>query len=226
MRWKNTLMVVAWICSGCLFAPALVFAEWFGDLYGGVAFPETTTATFDQRLPTPANATTTLSIGASPTAGIRVGKWLDIPYVGFALDVSYFQRRVQGARIDVVPISALLMLRSPLLTSEEFPKGQLQPYVAIGPSLFAANGSIDSPAPGIDAVNEGRTDFGFDVRAGVAWQINKYVAMFSEYRFTDVSLRFLHRECFKASCGPLETDIVSETRVPLATHHLLMGVRF
>jgi opacity protein-like surface antigen len=126
----------------------------------------------------------------------------------------------------VVPISALLMLRSPFLKSDEFPKGQLQPYVGIGPSFFVANGSLDSPSPGIDAVHQGRTDFGFDVRAGLAWQINKNFAIFSEYRFTDVNLRFLHRECFAVSCGPLDTDIVSETRVSLVTHHVLVGVRF
>lgn len=201
-------------------------AEWFGDLYGGAAFPERTTAYFDQRYPAPATGSVSLNMGTTPTFGARVGKWIDPTPFGLAVDVSYFQRKASAGKIDIVPISALFMVRLPLYRSEEFPHGQLQPYVGIGPSFFVANGSIASSGPGIDPVNRSRTDFGFDVRAGVAWQLKKHLALFSEYRFSDVNLRFLDRRCRAESCAPLQTDVVSETKVSLGTHHILVGVRF
>lgn len=228
MLWTRGIgvTVLALVFGGYVLSPDLAIAEWFGDLYGGAAFPEGTTARFDQRYPTAAAAKVNLNMGTAPTFGGRVGRWSDTPLVGIALDVSYFQRKAATAKIDVVPISVLFMLRLPFYRSDDFPKGQLQPYVGIGPSLFVASGTIESPGSGIDAVNQGRTDFGFDVRAGVSWQVNKYLAVFSEYRFTDVNLRFLDRRCLAASCTPLGTDIISETKVSLATHHLMVGIRF
>ena len=58
------------------------------------------------------------------------------------------------------------------------------------------------------------------------WQVHKLVGMFLEYRFTDVDLRMLDRRCFATFYAPLQTEIVSDTRVKLATHHVLVGVRF
>src|SRR5574340_439134 len=72
--------VVALICGGWLCMSSPVSAEWFGDLYGGVAFPENVTAQFDQSLPAPAKATRTYAVGNSPTFGVRAGYWFGKPY--------------------------------------------------------------------------------------------------------------------------------------------------
>ncbi len=146
--------------------------------------------------------------------------------MGVAGYVSYFQRTGQGVKPDVVPLSLLLILRAPLLKSDEFPRGRFQSYVGFGPNFFVAQATIDSPAPDISSVHRGRTDFGYDFRAGLLWQVHKAVAIFGEYRFTDVKLRMLDRQCFASSCGPLQIEIVSETSVHLGTHHVLIGVRF
>jgi len=228
--------LAVWVIAFLMICPVSASAEWFGDIYGGLAFPESTTARFDQRIPSPIKATTKLELDASPTGGVRVGywfgnsswesKWFRSSVIGVAGDVSYFQRTGQGAKLDVVPLSLLLMLRAPLLKSDAFPKGQFQPYVGIGPSFFVAQASIDSPTPDINPAHRGRADFGFDARAGFMWQVHKLVGMFLEYRFTDVDLRILDRRCFTSFCAPLQTEIVSETRVRLATHHVLVGIRF
>lgn len=236
-KWVLTsLGLPVWTVAFLIVYPVSASAEWFGDIYGGLAFPERTTARFDQRIPSSAKATTNLELDASPTGGLRVGYWLEKPsgdsqwfrwsMLGVAGDVSYFRREAQEAKLDVVPISLLLMLRTPLLKSDAFPRGQLQPYMGIGPSFFVAQATIDSPAPDINAVHQGRTDFGFDARAGFMWQIHKLVGMFFEYRFTDVDFRMLDRQCFSSFCAPLQTEIVSDTRVRLATHHMLVGLRF
>jgi len=56
-------------------SPVPAFAEWFGDVYGGIALPESTTAQFDQRLPSSIKAETKLDLDASPTGGVRGGYW-------------------------------------------------------------------------------------------------------------------------------------------------------
>ncbi|MGC3973436.1 MAG: outer membrane beta-barrel protein [Nitrospira sp.] len=231
-------VIIALMCGGSLCMPSPASGEWFGDLYGGVAFPQNITAQFDQSFPQPAKAARTYHMDSSPAFGIRVGKWLGKPhgdiqwplgsFVGVAGDVSYFQRKAEGAKFDVVPISVLLMLRIPLYRSDDFPAGRIQPYLGIGPSMFAAQSSVDSPAPNINPVHHGRTDFGFDVRAGLAWQVHKYVAFFTEYRFTDVELHFRGDTCTRPEgCGTaISRTTTDETKVSLMTHHILFGLRF
>jgi len=230
-------LILAGSCIAFIGLPAGARAEWFGDLYGGVALPESVTAQFDQTLPSQARAARTYDVGSSPTFGIRAGYWLGKPYrdvqwpvssfVGIAGDVSYFQRKADGAKFDVVPISVLLMLRLPLYRSDEFPTGKLQPYLGIGPSLFVAQASLDAPSPDINSVHHGRTDFGFDVRAGLAWQVHKSFAFFTEYRFTDVELHFRGSTCLKPEgCVARTRETTDETKVLLTTHHILLGVRF
>ena len=49
-----------------------------------------------------------------------------------------------GFEFYVFPISALLMLRYPLLKdSEFFPQGRLQPYTGVGPGAFISRGELD-----------------------------------------------------------------------------------
>lgn|SRR5574340_437756 len=230
--------VVALICGGWLCMSSPVSAEWFGDLYGGVAFPENVTAQFDQSLPAPAKATRTYAVGNSPTFGVRAGYWFGKPYreeivwpfsshFGIAGDLSWFQRKAEGAKLDVIPISVLLMLRVPLFRSDEFPAGKLQPYAGIGPSLFVAQASLDSPTPDMNSIDHGRTDFGFDVRAGLAWQVHERVAFFTEYRFTDVEFHFRGTTCLKPEgCVSRTMTTTDETKVSLITHHVLFGIRF
>ena len=76
--------------------------------------------------------------------GGRGGYWLDaLPWLGFALDASYFEARQSVDPIDnrilelrSIPISGLVMVRYSLLVSSDFPHGQFYPYAAIGPAGF------------------------------------------------------------------------------------------
>jgi hypothetical protein len=84
-----------------------------------------------------------------------------------------------GAKDDVVPSSLLLMLRTPLLAGREFPRGRLQPYVGIGPSLVYSRSEVGSSS-------DTSLDVGFDFRLGLTWILNRTVGVFGEHRFSYV----------------------------------------
>ena len=166
------------ICAALALAltvPNVSRAEGFFDLYGGVPFGQS--AQVDHQFfgdpavfprPAPISATKNLDFSTSWTVGGRAGYWFEaLPLLGLAADVSYFERNGSGAEINLVPLSFLVMLRYPLLTSDSFPKGRLQPYVGFGPSLFYSNTSIHFDPP-LQNVNDFSifTGVGFDARAG------------------------------------------------------------
>lgn len=80
----------------------------------------------------------------------------------------------------------IVRLRWPLLTSAEFPKGQLQPHFTVGPALFLTQTKDTSNfTPGNQSVTD--TTVGVKVGAGVAWELLQHLALFGEYRFTHFS---------------------------------------
>jgi opacity protein-like surface antigen len=88
-------------------------------------------------------------------------------------------------------MTGALMVRWPLMADADNPHGRLQPYMALGLSVAYIEGK--------DTTNffpNNQYDAGFFVGgqggAGVAWQLQRNVALFGEYRFTHFSpdLRF------------------------------------
>lgn len=121
------------------------------------------------------------------------------------------------------------MLRYPLVTNEEFPKGKLQPYVGIGPSFFYSHSTMDFGPP-LSQATHGNffSDIGLDMRAGTSWQFHRAVAAFFEYRFTHVKLSYKEERCIGLSCVGDDPVRVTEHTIgtTLNTHHVLMGIRF
>ena len=159
-------------------APAPARAETFLELYGGGAFPWDTDTTV--------SGPGFVLIGESPykdsfVVGGRVGYYFEgAPWLGLALDVSYFEADIDlpgGAENDVVPVSLLLMLRAPLVRTPAFPRGRLQPYVGIGPSLVYSRSKVGSST-------DTSFDPGFDFRMGLTWMLTRTVGLFAEYRYS------------------------------------------
>jgi len=72
-----------------------------------------------------------------------------------------------------VGFSPHIMLRWPLLTSENAPKGRLQPYIGAGPAWAF---TVES--------DELALILGGLVRAGIAVQVFSHLALFAEYRYS------------------------------------------
>jgi opacity protein-like surface antigen len=162
-------------------------AEGFVELYIGGAF------TSDASQSIKVEGTTASGSGkfdASFLSGGRGGYWLDsVPWLGFALTAAYYNVKEDVAvneksvfELDVVPISALLMLRYPLLKSADFPRGQVYPYLGVGPGIFVTTAKAD-----VIGFEDTSVEVGADVRAGIAiFHPNQSWSIFMEYRYTYV----------------------------------------
>jgi len=154
-------------------------------------------------------------IGESPykdsfVVGGRVGYYFEAgaPWLGLALDVSYFKADIDvpnGAQNDVVPTSLLLMVRAPLVATRDFPRGRLQPYVGMGPSVVYSRSKAG-------ASSDTSVDIGFDFRLGLTWMVTRTIGLFGEYRFSYVWPDY---------------DLNGETVEPeFAVNHFAAGVTF
>lgn len=150
-------------------------AEGFIKIYGGAAF---------SRDPGPS----LVELEDSAEGGLRGGYWLDgVPWLGLAADVSYFAPDIRldvppqwafffgrpEQDVHVVPITPLLLLRTPVLGNERL---GVQPYAGIGPGFFVTILDGDRDEVGMD--------IGIDARAGVNLHLTPWFLVFSEYRFT------------------------------------------
>jgi len=89
------------------------------------------------------------------TAPRRVGHYrtgIGLPWLGFALDGSYYALATSASdvdvRLEVAPISALAFLRLPLVTDPEVLTGRLQLYIGGGPSLIVRRMKLDASVIG------------------------------------------------------------------------------
>ena len=202
------VVATAWIAAVLFPTPAS--AEWFADLYLGGAFTQRHEVTLEG----PAGDTHVSDVGFNRSAifGGRAGYWFD--YFGVGLDVSHFRPDTVPSslkRFDfyVTPLTGALVVRWPLMADADNPHGRLQPYMALGLSVAYIEGK--------DTTNffpNNQYAAGFFVGgqggAGVAWQLQRNVALFGEYRFTHFSpdLRF--------RSDTLRTD--------LNTHNAVFGI--
>lgn len=188
-----------------LFAPRQSSAEWFGDLYGGAAFTQKHDVEIDSSV---AKATAQdVKFDTAGLIGGRAMYWFESfsflgTEPGAGLDISHLfgpdvghqtptTRACVGSvcvtgpapldkvKVDVTVFGFDAMLRYPLLKSDKFPRGQLQPYLTLGPALFVAHAKV-SPSDESDT----DTRVGVKVGVGLRWQFDKIIAVFGEYRFT------------------------------------------
>ncbi|PYN90686.1 MAG: hypothetical protein DMD87_00595 [Candidatus Rokuibacteriota bacterium] len=232
--WIKLLMMLTSVLP-CLVVATPAAAEWFTDLYLGGAFTEK----HDVDANSPSGQITTLDVSFdnSFVGGIRGGYWFPFELgplnFGAGMDISHFrpdvsrQTRTFCSRfcvtgtfddldLSVWTIGFDAMLRWPFLKSPQFPRGQLQPYITVGPAIFVAHAEDRTNfAPANQSDSD--TSVGVKVGAGVAWQFTKTIAMFGEYRYTHFSPEFTFRDNALGS-----TDLSTSVN----THYLLMGVSF
>jgi len=228
----TAVAVVAWLCVSVLTASP-VGAEWFADIFVGASKPTSEDVKIREISPGLDLRYKDVDFDTSITYGGRFGKYFDgLPWLGVSADVMSFspnisqQTSVQHASTGTVAATTLppidlsstvvsidLMLRLPLLSTTDIPHGRLQPYVLGGPAFFFTDARdrgnfLPRHQSELDVAA------GYNVGGGVAWQFDKTLGIFGEYRYSHVNHEFDFHN-FGARV-PVETD--------LNTHHILIGI--
>jgi len=225
-KMKKTKILLSVVCSLLVF-PTLAWAEGFLDFYGGRAMSkdeEVEASISSSGFVTTESHAQRIDFDPSFTFGGRVGYWFEkLPYVGLSFDVSYIRADDKDVKIRVVPISLLVMLRWPLFKSEKFPHGRIQPYAAIGPSLYYAHARADFRPDLSEKVSGDDSRVTVDMRAGLSWQFHKHWAIFGEYRYTDIKIDFTNTHS-DFLFGFVTGEESMKTK--LKTNHALVGISY
>ena len=211
---QRYLGIVCMLVLGCVTIAAPAGAEWSFDAYLGGAFLPTGDITLSD---TPGR--THADFQDAFIVGGRFGYWFNtLPYLGVAFDFSYFSTELTGAAsrdifeqadLSRVFLSGLARLRLPLFPSRIVPRGQLEPYVAVGPTLSLAHMDVQ-----VD--EESKATLGLDVRAGLNFRLTRLIGVFAEYRLTWVD------ETFRFSLAGVRSTVETDP----TTHYLLGGLSF
>lgn len=185
------------------------------DVYGGASFTQNRRMTVE-RLFVGEIDTKKVSYDGSFVVGVRGSAWFD--YVGVGIDFSFFQVDGDIADSDVFSNSLFVMARAPLMRSDEFPFGQIQPYFMVGPAFFFADTHADfRPDISVPVGAFSFDDVGIDLRGGARFLFANGFGVFTEYRFTWFHL---HADDDPGT-GFSGTEFIDTT---LATHHIIGGV--
>jgi opacity protein-like surface antigen len=222
LRYKLFLSVTVFALISL--KPALIRAEWLADLYLGAAITDDSEVKVDRYF-SRQSASERTSYDTSFTFGGRIGYWLDVfHYLGFAADLSYFQTDSEKVDFEIVPFSILFMLRWPLLISDDYPHGKIQPYLGGGPSIIYYDMTVDFRPTVSEKVSDWSLENGWDFRAGLLWQFHRNFGIFGEYRYTHYEINYKDEtEEWILGYEP-RTRLKVETT--LDTHHFLTGISF
>ncbi len=221
--YRIRLIIMASLFSLCLLLiPHPAQAGLFVDAYVGGAFSRNSEINFSI-LDTVRDAD--IDTEDSFIVGGRLGYWIGFfPWLGVALDISYFEMdgdppaavgdvpipslsNLDKAHFEILPISALVMLRIPSIISPiPFITG-LKPYVGIGPTLMLTRVDFE----GFDASG---TALGFDLRIGLRWELLPVIGFFAEYRYSKVEDKF----------QDAVRDFSTSLDIDFSTHHVVGGV--
>ncbi|MDH3723177.1 MAG: porin family protein [Desulfobacteraceae bacterium] len=216
---RLAMLALVMILSLCTINPVIAAAETFCDVYFGTSLINADESYIKL------NGTTLYAESESKAYavfGFRYGTWLDnIPCLGVALDLS-LNGAVMGDELKpfgrIWSGSTLAMLRLPLLKSKEFPNGQLQPYIAVGPGFFLTTITKVVGPPEVsdfDWFCDESLDLGLDVRTGLSWRLSETkMRLFVEYRYSQ----------FEADFERSIPDGTLSFKPTLQMHYLLLGL--
>ena len=216
---RSAMLSLIMILSLCTINPMIAAAETLFDVYFGTSLINADDSNIKL------NGTALYAEDESEVyavIGFRYGTWLDnIPCLGVALDIS-LNGAVAGNELKpfsrIWSGSTLAMLRLPLMKSKEFPHGQLQPYLAVGPGFFLTEITKVVGPPEVSDIYwfaDESLDLGLDVRTGLSWGLSETkMRVFVEYRYSQ----------FEADFERSIPDGTLSFNPTLQMHYLLLGL--
>jgi opacity protein-like surface antigen len=176
-RWAHVLA----LAGGLLIAPAAQ-AEWYGGLFTGVNFAddlhnvEGTNALAGLRAPD-------FDLKNSVVYGAKLGNY--IGHSWFGVEGEVFNSTPHVKNLDDIPGFHLRVTTLALNIVARYPGRSVQPYGGIGFALLLAR-------MGESATTQSDSDVApaFNAIAGIRFFLTPYVALFTEYKYSNGTLRF------------------------------------
>jgi len=231
-------MVVAAVLASVALGDRPASAEWFADLYAGTSFTQKSDLKLNDQGIGPGTYED-VEFDRSLAWGGRAGRYFDsVPFLGVGLDFFRFYPylgpqsvQLRGCfypggcgsgrggtgsfDVETTAVSVDLMLRLPLLKTDDAPQGRVQPYLVAGPPVFVTTITPRHTRNFRNHDSDTDFSFGYKLAGGVAVQVYKNLSLFGEYRFTHVSPEVELRD---ASNGR------TTLRADLDTHSALFGI--
>ena len=203
-------VVISLIVLCLMLAASPASAEWYADAYAGYSLTVDSGVTVHSPsgLSIYRDAEFDRAFDNSLIYGGRFGRYFDgAPFLGLGVDLFTFtptigpqQLHIDGCvpsggcsggqggttgriTVDTVALSLDLMLRLPLLKSDEAQWGRLQPYMSVGVPVFKTTVTPRTTAQFRN--QDGDTDFsvGYKLGGGLAFQVVSNLMVFAEYRY-------------------------------------------
>jgi hypothetical protein len=193
MGIRSKAIIFMFVTAFMLLMPSCALGEWFGDIYLGMHSSQADDMSIKF------NGATVKTYPDSDTGSIfggRIGYWFEsCPWLGLAADASVSEidfDDIDNKVFSVVSFSTLLMVRLSLKSSEEFPKGRIQPYFGVGPGFFFGGMSefIPEVPSTVRVLDDTYYSLGFDSRIGINVLMKKSHGLFLEYGFKRFSPSF------------------------------------
>jgi opacity protein-like surface antigen len=189
------------LCGLLLFSlmSSSVFAETYVAAQLGVTVPQSLS---DVNLMSPKDTTLTdLDLKTSLIYGGKLGhyvegvKWLGVETEIFRSTPQVSQQPVTttsvatgSTSLEVEPGASLTITTWALNVMLRYPGARLQPYVGVGPGLFFARLSSDSPASRFGEAQA--TNLGLNTQVGLRYLFKTQVSVFAEWKYNHVRLSF------------------------------------
>ncbi len=207
LKWIQTSIVkISAILILLLVISPQVKAELTAQLYGGTGFTQKHNASVNLPDANISGTHEALAFDSAAIVGGRGAYWIDaLHYLGFGVDASHFFGPNQKDQIsltnlcvgsnpcsispehikkfnnNITSIGFDVMLRYPLLTSTQFTKGRVQPYLTVGPALFISTlKDTDNFIP--PGQSSTYTSLGVKAGGGLILFLTQRIGAFVEYR--------------------------------------------
>jgi opacity protein-like surface antigen len=239
------MLALVVLALALLLSPNLVAAEPYAGLFVGAALSRDTD--IDQKL-FPVTFKD-VELDTSVVFGGKAGFFFDTPvlggHTGLELEVYHLRPNIDtqtvslsangfggkitfnAADLHVTAVGLNALYRLPLVSSADFPRGRLHPYLGVGLGAFIAH--LETRTTVLDAnVDFGDTDVrpGAQAVAGAKFFLTRHVAVFGEYKFIHTADFKFNLVSDPGTRGGLTTIEINKLQFGLTAHILQAGIAY
>lgn len=190
---KKQLFVFIAAC-GLFIGAGQAHSETYIQGYGGWAMPH------ESDMSSRTGEEGKIEFDPGPAAGVKWGSWFDsAPYFGLQLDLNghlpELDTLTNSSGATATADADMQAYSASINAVLRLPSGAIKPYIGAGAGWHFANiddGTLTASVLGVPTAFEGDDDdgFGWNVLAGVDFEVTSSFSIFAEYKYTQADFEF------------------------------------